>query len=127
MANDGMFQHTPALAFLPRHVADHRYQETAPYPQGIDALMKLSFHLQAGLLHPADTPRAAEAACLPTHFNKLQLEVIQHIFTDIEDAGHTISADALTALASLNENVAIVVAPRVFLPSVDGYLSTGAG
>ncbi|KAF7423929.1 hypothetical protein PC9H_009227 [Pleurotus ostreatus] len=121
MANDGTLQHTPALAFLPpRRAANHRSQETTPYPQGIDALMKLSFRLQDGIFHPVDTPRAAETTHPPTYFDKLPFEIIQHIFAEIEDAGYTIAADALTALASLNENVAIVVAPRVFLPSVNG-------
>lgn len=118
MGDGGRFEHTPALTFLPPRLGH------GPWAQGIEAVMKLSFHLQDALFELDVDPRGAEPPqnthAPRTYFDKLPLEIIQQIVADIEcDRFHACAESwRLVALGSLNEKTRIAVAPRVFSPTV---------
>lgn len=119
MANGARFEHTPALTFLPPRCGH------GPWAQGIDALMKLSFHLQDATFDLDLDPRSAAPPQRthtrpPTHFDKLPLEIVQHILADTECERSGMSSAWLIALGSLNAQTRRAVVPYVFRPTVGG-------
>ncbi|KAF9492335.1 hypothetical protein BDN71DRAFT_1509573 [Pleurotus eryngii] len=103
------FEHAPALTFLPprcRH---------GPWAQGIDALMKLSFHLDVDP-RSAAPPRNTH---MPTHFDKFPLEIVQRILADTYFEQYSTSPAWLIALGSRS-----AVAPYVFRPTTSGRALT---
>ncbi|KAF4571747.1 hypothetical protein EYR36_009092 [Pleurotus pulmonarius] len=109
MANGGRFEHTPALTFLPPR------RGNGPWAQGLDAVMKLSLHLQPSIFDLDVDPRGAAppaSSHAPTYFDRLPYEIVQQIVGDLEYERYTSSPDGLIALGSLGAQTQQAVSPR---------------
>ncbi|KAL4257476.1 hypothetical protein AB1N83_012064 [Pleurotus pulmonarius] len=118
MANGGRFEHTPALTFLPPR------RGNGPWAQGLDAVMKLSLHLQPSIFDLDVDPRGAAppaSSHAPTYFDRLPYEIVQQIVGDLEYERYTSSPDGLIALGSLGAQTQQAVSPYVFCARVGGY------